>query len=96
MKTKILTLIILAAVACLPLEVMAYERNFPAGSIIIPMDVFYQPNDDGGLYEGYGLAYYLLNHQDPQCLTDAPTDADTLKCQTECGGDSTTRLGFLR
>jgi len=38
MKTKIFTLFILVAFACLPLKALAYERNFPAGSIIIPMD----------------------------------------------------------
>ena len=88
MKTKTLTLFILVALVCLPLTALAYERNFPAGSIIIPMDAYYQSEDDGGQLEAYGLAYYLLGHQDPQCLTDAPTDADTVKCQTDCGGDS--------
>ncbi len=95
MKTKILTLIILAAFACLPLAALAYERNFPAGSIIIPMDSFYQPEDDGGQLEAYGLAYYLLRHQDQQCLTDAPTDAATVKCQTDCGGDSACQQACL-
>ena len=88
MKTKGFTLFILAAVVCLPLEAPAYERDFPAGSIIIPMDAFYQPQDDGGVLEAYGLAYYLLNHQDPQCLTEASTYPDTVQCQSDCGGDS--------
>ena len=60
MKTKIFIVFIVVAFACLPLKALAYERNFPAGSIIIPMDTFYQPEADGGLLEAYGLAYYLL------------------------------------
>ncbi len=95
MKTKIFALFILVAFTGLPLEAPAYERNFPAGSIIIPMDDFYQPVDDGGQLEAYGLAYYLLDHQDQQCLTDAPTDADTVKCQTDCGGDSACKQACL-
>jgi hypothetical protein len=84
MKTKIFIIFILVAFACLPLKALAYERNFPAGSIIIPMDSFYQPEGDGGLLEAYGLAYYLLDHQDPQCLTDAPTDDVAVACQANC------------
>ena len=48
-KTKIFIIFILVAFACLPLKGLAYERNFSAGSIIIPMDTFYQPEGDGGL-----------------------------------------------
>ncbi len=42
----------------------AAEENFPAGSLIIPMDSHYQPEDDGGILEAYGLVYYLLAHVD--------------------------------
>ena len=76
MKTKIFIICILVAFACLPLKALAYERNFPAGSIIIPMDSFYQPVGDGGQLEAYGLAYYLLNHQDQQCLRDGIEDPE--------------------
>jgi hypothetical protein len=72
----------------LPFQAPAYERNFPAGSIIIPMDAYYQPEADGGLLEAYGLAYYLLNHQDQQCLADAATDQDLASCKSDCGGDT--------
>jgi hypothetical protein len=96
MKTKIFIVFILVAFACLPLKALAYERNFPAGSIIIPMDTFYQPEADGGLLEAYGLAYYLLDHQDPDCLTDAPTDPVTIACQDTCpDGDSDCELACL-
>ena len=84
MKTKIFTLFILVTFACLPIGALAYERNFPAGSIIIPMDSFYQPEADGGQLEAYGLAYYLLDHQDPQCMADASTDDVTIACQETC------------
>jgi hypothetical protein len=42
----------------------AVERNFPAGSLIIPMDKSYQPDGDNGILEAYGLVYYLLAHKD--------------------------------
>ncbi len=42
----------------------AVERNFPAGSLVIPMDKFYQPEADNGILEAYGLVYYLLAHKD--------------------------------
>jgi len=96
MKTKIFTLFILVAFTCLPLKALAYERNFAAGSIIIPMDSFYQPDADGGVLEAYGLAYYLLDHQDPQCLTDAPTDPVVIACQDTCAdGDTACELACV-
>jgi hypothetical protein len=96
MKRKVYILIILVAFASLPSAALAYERNFPAGSIIIPMDAFYQPDDDGGLFEAYGLVYYLLSHQDQQCLIDAPTEPETLACKTACGGDSDCELACVQ
>ncbi|NOR66983.1 MAG: hypothetical protein GQ528_06485, partial [Woeseiaceae bacterium] len=88
MKTKIFIICILVAFACLPLKALAYERNFAAGSIIIPMDSFYQPEADGGMLEAYGLAYYLLDYQDQQCLNDAPTDPVAIACKATCAGDT--------
>ena len=65
MKGKIRTLIILVMVFCLPLTAPATEEhNFAAGSLIIPMDSYYQPGGDGGLLEVFGLVYYLLAHKD--------------------------------
>jgi len=65
MKGKIRTLIILVMVFCLPLTAPATEEhNFAAGSLIIPMDSYYQPGDDGGVMEAFGLVYYLLAHKD--------------------------------
>ena len=64
MKRKILTLIVLVMLLCLPLKAPAEEHTFAAGSFIIPMDSFYQPEADGGVLEAYGLVYYLLNHKD--------------------------------
>ena len=49
---------------------LAKERDFPAGSLIVPMDTFYQPGDygstphDGGILEAYGLVYTILSHTD--------------------------------
>ena len=78
MKTKLYIVFILIMFACLPFEAQAVEHNFAAGSIIIPMDRFYQPEDavpgsglqDGGILEAYGLVYYLLDHQDQAALAD--------------------------
>ena len=39
------------------------ERSFSAGSFVIPMDEYYQPDADGGILEAYGLMYYILNHK---------------------------------
>lgn len=61
-KNKILIIIAIFMFSCLPLTVLAAEKNFPAGSLIIPMDSFYQPEDDGGILEAYGLVFYLLKH----------------------------------
>ena len=47
MKTKLFALLIVVAIVCLPFRALAYERDFPAGSILIPMDDFYQPEADG-------------------------------------------------
>jgi len=85
MKMKILTLLTLLALAGPPLEVAAYERNFPAGSIIIPMDAYYQAVADGGQLEAYGLVYYLLNLQDQQCLSDAGSEVEAAACEHTVG-----------
>jgi hypothetical protein len=89
MKNKIFALFILAAFVCLPLAAPAYEHNFPAGSIIIPMDTFYQPEADGGQLEAYGLVYYLLDYQDQDCLTAAATDPVVVFCQESCADGDT-------
>lgn len=48
-----------AAVSVSP-PAMAVERNFPAGSWIIPMDEPYQKEVGQGLFEAYGFVYELL------------------------------------
>jgi hypothetical protein len=63
MKTKIAGLLILIVFFGALGSAQAVERNFGAGSLIIPMDKFYQPDTDGGILEAYGLAYYLLAHK---------------------------------
>ena len=73
MKSKAILLIFLLVVVtilCLPPGALAVERNFGAGSLIIPMDKNYQPEDDGGVLEAYGLVYALLNHVDAQGNND--------------------------
>ena len=70
MKKNAFNLLAFILLSSLPLKALAGERNFPAGSLIIPMDSFYQPDADGGILEAYGLVYYLLKH------TDATGDHD--------------------
>jgi len=84
MKTKFYLLMILLMFAGRPITAQAVEHNFAAGSIIIPMDQFYQPEDvaggndqDGGILEAYGLVYYLLAHQD---------QTEMLNCQSQPEG----------
>ena len=63
MKIKLLIIILAVSVFVgLPLQAKAAEVNFPAGSLIIPMDSYYQPGADGGVLEAYGLVFYLLKH----------------------------------
>jgi len=63
MKKKNYIIFALLILFCIPLQVFAEERNFSAGSLIIPMDSFYQEEDDGGILEAYGLVFYLLKHE---------------------------------
>ncbi len=63
MKKKIFILMALTMLLCLPPTASAVERNFPAGSLLIPMDIFYQSAFDGGILEAYGLVFALLNHK---------------------------------
>ena len=84
MRTKNLILFILVIFMVLPGRALADPRTFPAGSLIIPMDSFYQPAAGGGLLEAYGLIYKLLSHQDQQCLTDCGTDQG---CRDQCEHD---------
>lgn len=63
MKSKIFVYIVLFVFVGLTMKIGAEEMNFPAGSLIIPMDSFYQPEADGGILETYGLIFYLLKHQ---------------------------------
>ena len=65
MKTKnyIISLLLLLVFASFALQVQAEEINFPAGSLVIPMDSFYQSDDDGGILEAFGMVFYLLNHR---------------------------------
>ncbi|MGA1870730.1 MAG: pilus assembly protein [bacterium] len=65
MKRILYILIGLALLSFLPTGAHAEEHNFGAGSLIIPMDSVYQPEDDGGTLEAYGLVYTLLDHTDP-------------------------------
>ncbi len=62
MKKKIFIVIAMCLFFCLAATSWAEEHNFPKGSLIIPMDQFYQSDDDGGVLEGYGLIFYLLKH----------------------------------
>jgi len=70
MKRKAFGALIGLLVTLLPAGAWSSEENFPAGSLIIPMDAHYQPEGDGGVLEAYGLVYYLLAH------TDANGEAD--------------------
>jgi len=64
MKYKISILFTLLMLSYPCWNAAAEERNFPAGSLVIPMDSFYQPDNDGGILEAYGMVYYLLSHRD--------------------------------
>ncbi|MBW2706642.1 MAG: hypothetical protein JRD84_10080, partial [Deltaproteobacteria bacterium] len=84
MRTKNLILFILVIFMVLPGMVLAEEHNFPAGSLIVPMDSFYQPEAGGGILEAYGLIYKLLSHQDQQCIAGCGDDQG---CRDKCEHD---------
>jgi len=67
MKKKVFLCIALFILSCPFQRALAdtqAQETFGAGSLIIPMDSFYQKDDDGGILEAYGLVYYLLKHTD--------------------------------
>lgn len=66
MKNNLLILLTLVMLLFPAPSVQAAEQNFPSGSLIIPMDSFYQPDSDGGILEAYGLVFNLLKHLDGQ------------------------------
>jgi len=84
MRAKNLVLFILIIFMILPAKVLAESKDFEVGSLIIPMDSYYQPEAGGGVLEAYGLIYQLLNHQDEQCLSDC---GDSQDCKTNCEHD---------
>jgi len=70
-------------------DLHAAERPFPAGSLIIPMDLAYQ---DHGLLQAYGLVFQLLSHNvrvywviDPGKTWHAqPCDTPGDECAWDC------------
>src|SRR5689334_3659875 len=48
----------------------AESRNFPTGSLIIPMDLSYQ---DRGMFQAYGLLFQLLRQGVPVAWVIEPT-----------------------
>jgi hypothetical protein len=82
MKNKIIGLFILVMVACLPLKVLADPHSFAAGSLIFPMDKFYQDITDGGALETYGMIFYLLDYKRQDCVADCSSEDD---CVESCG-----------
>src|SRR5688500_11448484 len=67
----------------------AQERNFAAGSLIVPMDQAYQ---NEGMYQAYGLLYELLRQDIPvtwiidpeKTWHGAPCDANGDECEWDC------------
>lgn len=56
----------LGGIAGAPAEIRKVEKTFPAGSLIIPMDDTYQPDNDTSdsyipLLKGMGLVYHIAN-----------------------------------
>jgi hypothetical protein len=84
MRTKNLMLFILVMFMVLPCKALAESKHFLPGSLIIPMDSYYQPEAGGGVLEAYGLIYQLLNHQDEQCKSAC---GDNQSCTADCEHD---------
>ncbi|MCP4623683.1 MAG: hypothetical protein GY850_09155 [bacterium] len=82
MKNKIISFLILVMVACLPLNAAADPHSFAAGSLIVPMDDFYQEIDDNGALEAYGMVFYLLDYKRQDCVDECIGEVD---CVDACG-----------
>ena len=50
---------LIALALSVPRDVAAADRQFPSGSLIIPMDLSYQSR---GMFQAYGLIYQLMKH----------------------------------
>ena len=80
---------VLALALCVPRHARAADHQFPAGSLIIPMDLSYQPR---GMFQSYGLVYQLLKHGihvhwiiDPnKTWHAAPCNAASDLCSWDC------------
>jgi len=73
-----LILFVLTICMALPCRVEAELKTFAPGSLIIPMDSYYQPEDDGGVLEAYGLIYQLLGGEDLACIDACGEDQECL------------------
>jgi hypothetical protein len=69
-------------VACLPLNAAADPHSFAAGSLIVPMDNYYQGIADGGALEAYGMVFYLLDYKRQDCVDACIGETD---CVDACG-----------
>ena len=86
---------VLLPLLVLTVPVLAQSTNFPANSIVIPMDTTYQ---DNGMFKAYGLVYKLLQSgipvdwaiKTPKSYGDIDFSATTMRTITSarCGGST--------
>ena len=62
---------------CLPPAALAEEQNFPAGSLIIPMDTNgSRTNQNSGMWHAYGAVYRLLQNGIPVHIPQKDEEVD--------------------
>lgn len=101
MKRFRFALMVLLPLLVLPLPALAQSTNYPANSIVIPMDTTYQ---DSGMFKAYGLVYKLLQNgipvdwaiQTPKSYGDTDFTAATMRTITSTGFGGTTFAASYR
>lgn len=99
MRNSIAIAIVVGSLWASTTNVNAADRNFPAGSLIIPMDISYQSR---GMFQAYGLIYQLARHGihvhwviDPnKSWHAAPCNTSGDECAWDCAAEGTGKCSY--
>lgn len=99
MRNSIAIAIVVSSLWASTTTAHAADRNFPAGSLIIPMDLPYQSK---GMFQAYGLIYQLARHGihvhwviDPnKTYHAAPCDTANDQCAWDCAVEGTGKCTY--
>lgn len=99
MRNSIAIAVVVGSLWASPTTAHAADRNFPAGSLIIPMDLPYQSL---GMFQAYGLIYQLARHGirvhwviDPnKTYHAAPCNTANDLCAWDCAVEGTGKCAY--